>query len=94
MKISTIAISDLKNYLHVYHDEDDTLITSILVAAKAFVTGFTGLSAELQDSYEDLTMAVFILASELYDNRSYTVDKDTVNPVIKSILNMYSVNLL
>lgn len=94
MKISEITISEIKNYLHVYHDEDNTLITSILVAAKAFVTGFTGLSAEMQDQLEDLSMAVFIIASELYDNRSYTVDKDTVNPVIKSILNMYSVNLL
>jgi uncharacterized phage protein (predicted DNA packaging) len=94
MKISEITIFDVKNYLHIYHDEDDLLVTAILVAAKAFVSGYTGLSAELQDTHEDLSMAVFILASELYDNRSYTVDKDTVNPVIKTILNMYSVNLL
>lgn len=94
MKISAINIAEIKNYLHVYHDEDDTLITAILVAAKAFVTGFTGLSAELQDEHEDISMAVFILASELYDNRSYTVDNEAVNPVIKTILNMHSVNLL
>jgi uncharacterized phage protein (predicted DNA packaging) len=94
MKISEITLFDIKNYLHVYHDEDDNLLTAILIAAKAFVTAFTGLSAELQDTHEDLSMSIFILASELYDNRSYTVDSVNVNPVIKSILNMHSVNLL
>ena len=26
MKISDISIEDLKNYLHVYHDQDDVLV--------------------------------------------------------------------
>lgn len=94
MKISEITIVELKNYLHIYHTEDDNLISAILIASKAFVKNYTGLSDENLDSSEDLTMAVFILASELYDNRTYTVDKTSVNPVIQTILNMHSVNLL
>lgn len=94
MKISEIEISDLKNYLHVYHTEDDKLITAILIAAKSFVKNYTGLSSENLDISEDLSMAVFILASELYDNRVYTVENNNVNPVIEAILNMHSVNLL
>ena len=39
MKISEIMIDDLKSYLHVYHAEDDNLISAILIAAKAFVKG-------------------------------------------------------
>ena len=35
MKISEITIKDLKNYLHVYHAEDDNLISAILIAAKS-----------------------------------------------------------
>lgn len=94
MKISEIKIADLKNYLHIYHDEDDKLLSGILVAAKAFVKNYTGLSAENLDISDDLSMAVFILASELYDNRVYTVENNNVNPVIQAILNMHSVNLL
>jgi uncharacterized phage protein (predicted DNA packaging) len=94
MKISEITIVELKNYLHIYHMEDDNLISAILIASKAFVKNYTGLSDENLDISEDLTMAVFILASELYDNRTYTVDKTSVNPVIQTILNMHSVNLL
>jgi uncharacterized phage protein (predicted DNA packaging) len=94
MKISEIQVADLKDYLHVYHTEDDKLITSILIAAKAFVKSYTGLSPENLDINEDLSMAVFILGSELYDNRVYVVESTNVNPVIKTILDMHSVNLL
>lgn len=94
MKISEIQITHIKNYLNVYHNEDDVLITSILSAAKAFVGSYTGLLAESLDVSEDLSMAVFILSSELYDNRAYTIEQANVNPVIKTILNMHSVNLL
>lgn len=94
MKISKINITDIKNYLHVYHNEDDNLITAILVASKGFVKNYTGLSTDMMDMYEELSMAVFVLASELYDNRIYTVENDSVNPVIKAILDMHSVNLL
>lgn len=94
MKISEIALTDVKNYLHIYHAEDDNLISAILISAKSFVKNYTGLSAENMDISEDLSMAVFILVSELYDNRVYTMDKATVNPVIEAILNMHSINLL
>jgi uncharacterized phage protein (predicted DNA packaging) len=94
MKISEITINEIKNYLHVYHAEDDNLITAILVASKTFVRNYTGLSPEMLDINEDLSMAVYILASELYDNRVYTVDKNAVNPAIQTILSMHSVNLL
>jgi uncharacterized phage protein (predicted DNA packaging) len=94
MKINEITIKEIKDYLHVYHTEDDQLISAILVASKSFVKNYTGLTNEGLDAKDDLSMAVFILASELYDNRVYTVDNTNVNPVIEAILNMHSVNLL
>lgn len=94
MKISEIELSDVKGYLHVYHTEDDNLLSAILIASKAFVKNYTGLSDQNLDISDDLSMAVMILASELYDNRVYTVDKAVVNPVIEAILNMHSINLL
>jgi uncharacterized phage protein (predicted DNA packaging) len=94
MQVSKITIDDLKNYLHVYHAEDDKLLEAILVAAKAFVRNYTGLAADNLDISEDLSMAVYILSADLYDNRVYTVDNNSVNPVIQAILNMHSVNLL
>ena len=94
MKISDISLIDVKNYLHVYHDEDDKLLTAILQAAKSFVRNYTGLSGEKLNISDDLSVAVFILSAELYDNRVYTMDNTDVNPVIQTILDMHSVNLL
>jgi uncharacterized phage protein (predicted DNA packaging) len=94
MKINEITLKDIKDYLHVYHNEDDTLISAILTASRSFVKNYTGLTNESLDSKDDLSMAVFILSSELYDNRAYTVENNNVNPVIEAILGMHSVNLL
>lgn len=94
MKISELELSDIKNYLHVYHTEDDNLLSAILIASKSFVKNYTGLSDTNLDISDDLSMAVMILASELYDNRVYTVDNTNINPVIEAVLNMHSINLL
>jgi uncharacterized phage protein (predicted DNA packaging) len=95
MKVSNITIEDLKNYLVVSHAEDDGLISTILTASKAFVSSYTGLSAERLDSSEDLSMAVLILSAEMYDNRAYNIDATTkINPVISALLDLHSVNLL
>lgn len=94
MKISEVTIEALKDYAHVYHEEDDSLFESILVACRSYIKSYTGLSEEQMDSKEDLTMALHVLSNELYDNRTFTVENDKVNTVIKSILDMHSINLL
>lgn len=94
MKISKVTIQELKEYAHVYHDEDDTLFTSILPACKSYIRNYTGLTDDQMDTKEDMTMALFVLSNELYDNRTFTVQDNKVNTVIKSILDMHSVNLL
>ncbi|KAF0822515.1 head-tail connector protein [Cytobacillus firmus] len=96
MKISEITIQELKDYAHELNDDPEInrTFTNILMACKAYIKGYTGLTLEQMDNKEDLTMVLMVLANELYENRSYTVQNDKVNTVIKSILDMYSVNLL
>lgn len=43
MKISDVTIADLKNYAHVYFNDDDNLFTAILAASKIFISSYTGL---------------------------------------------------
>jgi hypothetical protein len=105
MKISEVTIKELKDYAHVYHNEDDNLFGAILIACKSYISSYTGLPLvddpatpdvveKNCDAHEDLTIALFVLSNELYDNRTFTVENDKVNTVIKSILDMHSVNLL
>lgn len=94
MKISEVTIIDLKEYANVSHNLDDVLFNTILIGAKAYIKSYTGLSNEKLDEKEDLTIALMILANEMYDNRAYTVENDKANKVVNSILDMHSINLL
>jgi hypothetical protein len=94
MKISSVTIDDLKGYANVYHNEDDNLFSAIFVAAKSFIVNYTGLTIDDLDTHEDLSIALFVLSNEMYDNRVFTVDNVKLNFVIKTILDGHSVNLL
>lgn len=96
MKVSEVTVPDLMEYAHEY-DEDPEVIktfTNILVACKSYVKNYTGLTLEQMETKEDLTIALMVLANEMYDNRVFTVQDNKVNVVIKSILDMHSINLL
>lgn len=93
MKLSTIQANRVREYMRL--EDDDSLIELVIMpAAKSFIKSYTGLSDEAMDEVESLTIAFLVLCDEMYDNRTYTVDKDTLNPTVKTILDMYSVNLL
>lgn len=94
MKISEVTISNLKNYANVTHTEDDNLFTQILAASKGYIKSYTGLSDELLDLNEDLTVALLVLSNDLYDNRSYNIESTKANLVVQTILDMHSINLL
>ena len=76
-------------------------IPEILTAAKSFVSSYTGIpetttdeSVKTLDDYSDFYIAVLVLCQDMYDNRSYYVDKNNVNRVVETILGMHSTNLL
>lgn len=94
MKISEVTIEHLKNYAHVTHDADDEMFTAILAASRSYIQSYTGLSTELLDTHEDLTIALMVLSNELYENRLYMVEGSSINRVVTTILNMHSTNLL
>lgn len=94
MKISEITVTDLKEYANVDHSLDDKLFQTILTATKSYIKVYTGLTLDKLDEKEDLTIALMILANEMYDNRAYTLENDKVNKVVNSILDMHSINLL
>ena len=74
--------------------EDKTLLEAIKAAAINYCIGYTGLEEEKLDDYEDVTIAVLTLISDMWDNRSMTVDRSNPNRAIDTILGMHSINLL
>lgn len=74
--------------------EDLTLLQAMQSAALNYCTGYTGLTSDELDEHEDITIAVLTLISDMWDNRSMTIDRANVNRVVDTILGMHSVNLV
>lgn len=93
MKLREVSVRDVAQFGRI-PEQDDSLIPVIMAAAQSYVLGYTGLTLEQTDAYEDLTLAYLVLCCEMYDNRNMTTDNDKVNPYVKSVLAMHAVNYL
>ena len=94
--VSAITYQDIADYLRldeVTADEQNTL-NNLISIAKAYIQGYTGLTAAQLDEHEDFIIVVFILCQDMYDNRTLYVDNSNLNNVVDTILGMYRVNLL
>lgn len=94
MTVSELTVDNVKNYLRVDTDIDDTLLAVILPAAKRFCAQYTGLTLEALDSYEDMPLAVLAVAADMYEVRQVTLNGTQINPTTAQILGTYSTNLL
>lgn len=96
MKVNELTIKDIKDYCGISDNDSDDLIEKVLLpSAKSFVKGYTGLSDEEINQYDDISIACMVLINEMYTQRDYTLSlHKQVNPCVKTILGMYSKNLL
>ena len=94
MLVSELTMANLKNYLRVDTNIDDTLLAVILPAAKRFCAQYTGLTLEELDDYEDMPLAVLVVAADMYEVRQVTLNGTQLNPTTAQILGTYSTNLL
>lgn len=97
MKISEVTVQNIADYMRL-DDVTDIEIAEIEVmrdAAVAQIKSYTGLSDEEIDKHEDITQALFVIVTDMFDNRNYQLEKSAgTNKMVDTILNMHSVNLL
>lgn len=98
MKVSQITFKEICQQIRAeetYLTEDDKAYLEIAKkAAVEYAKGYTGLADSELEEHEDITIAVLVLISDMYDNRQMYVDKSNVNRVADTILGMYCNNLL
>ena len=98
MKVSEIKLSDLLKQCRLEADylaEGETeYLENLKKAAIEYVKSFTGLSLAQLEEHEDITIAVLVLVSDMYDNRQVYVDRNNNNRTVDTILNMYRINFL
>lgn len=66
----------------------------ILMAAKSYISNYTGIPMEELDNYEEFYTVVMVLCQDMYDNRSYYVERNYVNNTVSTILDMHRRNLV
>ena len=94
-KVSEITPGAVAQYIRLDPTADDlTTLTMMIGIAKAYIQGYTGLTAAELDDYEDFCIVVFILCQDMFDNRCLYVDNANLNAVADAILGMHRVNLL
>ena len=92
-----MTVSDIAEYCRIAEpsEADNAFLSQAIEAAKAFIRSYTGLDNASIDEHEDLVIVVYILAQDMYDNRSlYNDRKVSLNNTVETILGMHSVNLL
>lgn len=98
MKVSEIDETILAEYARLDDPSDIELneLKRMRESAVAMITAYTGLEEDKLDDYADITQVLFILVTDMFDNRNLMIDyKSTnMNPAVKTILNLHSVNLL
>lgn len=95
MKLSELTPADVMSHAVVSEqDPDAPLLAVYLAAAKSYVLGYTGLTAEQADGKPELAVAALVVCADLVRNKEATVDGSGVNPVLESFLGMHCVNLL
>ena len=85
-KPSELDVYDAKNFMRIDFDMDDYLIEIMLESAKGWVCTYTKRTIEDLDNYVEVTMAILVLTSHFYDNRSLETDSDSINYTISKIL--------
>ena len=93
--IYEITSEDVAEYLHLDDfEENEQFLNNILRISKEYIKNYTGRKEAELANYADFIIVVFALCQDMYDNRTMYVDKNNINNVVKTILDMHSVNLL
>lgn len=96
VRFQQITKEDIIAYMRLdeVSEDEEKLLDTILPAAKSFVLSYTGRTGEQADTFPEMTIAVYALASDMFDKRAFQIDKAEENAVISSILGARSINLL
>lgn len=94
--ISEITPADVAEYLRL--DEvtqaDEITLNNLIGIAKAYISSYTGRTADEMDRYQDFVIVAFVLIQDMWDNRTLYPDRSNINNIVETILSLHSVNLL
>ena len=97
-KVSEITIKEVAEYIRVDNYVESEIATYLNIA-KNYISSYTGIpvtseDGESLDDFPDFVLVVYVLCQDMYDNRTLYVDKNNINKVVQTILDMHTRNNL
>ena len=62
--------------------------------AVSYIENYTGLTRERLEKLPDLVHPMLAIITDMHDNRQYVVDKNYINQLVATTLDMYRENLV
>lgn len=86
--IEDITLEKVKSYIGIDYDDDDENIKMLIPMARTLIDSKCGIEYKENARLKELSNGLMLLIiSQMYDNRSFTTDKQVFeNPVAKSIV--------
>ncbi len=77
-------LTEIKDYLRVDFDDDDSLLNTIILAGKEYIINAIGYVDMSKASFKVL---LYTICADLYERRSYLIDKAIqTNKIINSLI--------
>mgnify|MGYP003372378756 CR=1 FL=1 len=77
-------LEEIKNYLRIDFDDDDSLLNTIILAGKEYIKNAIGYIDMDKPSFKIL---LYTICADLYEKRSYLIDKAIqTNKIINSLI--------
>lgn len=80
-----LNLEDIKTYLRVDSDEDDTLISSLMEYAKEEIFDATGIKEPTENNEATYNLAMKIIVADRYENRTSGDEEFKVNNILSRI---------
>ena len=95
-KVSELTAQGVADYLRIPEltDDETKTLNTLIGVAKAYISNYTGRTADELDLFTDFVDVALVLIQDMYDNRTLYVDGSNLNHVVETILGMHAVNLL
>lgn len=94
MKISEITIDSVRDYCGLSGIDGDELLEACLASAKSYAEGYTGQTLEELEKFEDVSLAIMMLANDFFLFRFSGSGNEKPNPAVENILHMHCKNFL
>ena len=92
--MAEISVEDVKEYIRVLDDSEDSQLELLLDSAVEYVVSHTGLSKDVVKTKDDIRTALLVLVSDFYWNRDYQTGNKYSNRLVENIIENNRTNFI